>query len=125
DQRVTFLIEPGNYEELLTIDVPNVSLVNASATPSIELANSGVDIADNAVRITGYYGHGYSYYSMTDNQKWDAEVLRVNKENGYLSYANKGAGTTNGSYWNATVVISANGFEAHNIIIENSFNQYI
>lgn len=125
DQRVIILIEPGNYEELLTIDVPNVSLVNASSTPSIELANSGVNIADNAVRITGYYGHGYNYYSMTDNQKWDAEVLRVNKENGYLSYANKGAGTTNGSYWNATVVVSASGFEAHNIIIENSFNQYI
>jgi pectin methylesterase-like acyl-CoA thioesterase len=125
EERVSIVIDPGNYEEMLHIDVPNVSLVNASNVPSIELANSGVDIAENAVRITGYYGHGYSYFSMTDNQKWDADVLRVNKENGYLSYANKGAGTTNGSYWNATVVVAASGFEAQNLIFENSFNQYI
>jgi hypothetical protein len=59
------------------------------------------------------------------NQKWDADVLRVNKENGYLTYENKGAGTTNGSYWNATVVISADVFIAEDIIFENSFNQYI
>lgn len=125
DERVILIIDPGNYEEMLTIDVPNVSFVNASVTPSIALANRGVDIDADAVRITGYYGHGYSYYSMTGNQKWDADVLRVNKENGYLSYVNKGAGTTNDSYWNATVIVAANGFEAHNIIIENSFNQYI
>jgi exo-poly-alpha-galacturonosidase len=62
---------------------------------------------------------------MKNNQKWDADVLRVNKENGYTEYANTGSGTTNGSYWNATVVVSAPGFYAENIIFENSFNQYI
>lgn len=123
-ERVEIRIEPGNYEEMLVVDVPNVSLINASLTPSIALKNKGVDIDDNAVRITAYYGHGYNYYSM-NNQKWDEETLRVNKENGYLSYVNKGSGTTNGSYWNATVVVSANGFEAENIIFENSYNQYI
>ena len=124
DERVTILIDPGNYEEMLVINLPNVSIKNASLTPSIALQNKGVDIDANAVRITSYYGHGYNYYSM-NNQKWDADVLRVNKENGYLSYENKGAGTTNGSYWNATVVVSANGFIAEDIIFENSFNQYI
>lgn len=124
-ERVEIMIEPGNYEEMLVIDQPNVSLVNAAAAPGIGLLNNGVDIEANAVRITSYYGHGYHYYSMHNNQKWNADVLRVNKENGYLSYENTGSGSTNGSYWNATVVIAADGFIAESIIFENSFNQYI
>ena len=124
-ERVTVMIDPGNYEEMLVIDQENVSFVNAAATPNINIINKGVDIADGAVRITSYYGHGYNYCSMGDNQKWNAELLRVNKENGYPSADNAGAGTTNGSYWNATVVVSAKGFEADHIIFENSFNQYI
>lgn len=122
---VKIMIDPGNYEEMLVIDIPNVTLVNASTTPSIALLNKGVDIDANAVRITSYYGHGYNYFSMGTNQKWNADVLRVNKENGYTTYSNTGSGTTNGSYWNATVVVSASGFRADNIIFENSFNQYI
>ena len=125
DERVTIMIDPGNYEEMLVINSANVTLKNASPSPSIALMNKGVDIASGAVRITSYYGHGYNYYSMGNDQKWNADVLRINKENGYLSYVNKGSGTTNGSYWNATVVVSATGFEADNIIFENSFNQYI
>ncbi|HPR31772.1 MAG TPA: pectinesterase family protein [Prolixibacteraceae bacterium] len=125
NERVSIVIDPGNYEEMLVITLPNITLKNAAAHPSIALLNKGVDIAEGAVRITSYYGHGYSYFSMGNDQKWNADVLRVNKENGYLSYVNKGSGTTNGSYWNATVVVSANGFEAENIIFENSFNQYI
>ena len=125
NERVTVMIDPGNYEEMLVIDIPNVSFRNAAVSPDIALKNQGVDISANAVRITSYYGHGYNYYSMNDDQKWNAEILRVNKENGYLSYENKGSGTTNDSYWNATVVISAVGFEAEHIIFENSFNQYI
>lgn len=125
NERVVIAIDAGNYEEMLVIDAPNVTLRNAATTPSINLANSGVDIEEGAVRITSYYGHGYNYYSMDNNQKWNADVLRVNKENGYTTYANKGAGTTNNSYWNATVVVFADGFEAENIIFENSFNQYI
>ncbi len=124
-ERVTVVIDPGNYEEMLVITVPDVTLKNGAALPSIGLINKGVDIAPGAVRITSYYGHGYSYYSMGADQKWNGELLQVNRENGYLSYENKGSGTTNGSYWNATVVISANGFVAENIIFENSFNQYV
>ncbi|MCU4177273.1 pectinesterase family protein [Carboxylicivirga sp. N1Y90] len=125
EQRVTIEIDPGNYEEMLVVDVDNVSLTNAAVSPSIALKDAGVNIDDNAVRITSYYGHGYSYFSMSNDQKWHANVLAVNIENGYLSYENKGAGTSNGSYWNATVVVLANGFEANNIIFENSFNQYV
>ncbi len=124
-ERVTIAIQPGNYEEMLVIDVPNVTLKNASSAPSLELTNEGVDIAANAVRITSYYGHGYDYYSMGADCKWDAEILAVNKENGYASNTNPGSGTTRGSYWNATVVILASGVEAEGIIFENSFNQYV
>ncbi|MEO8236906.1 MAG: hypothetical protein ABI576_02275 [Flavobacterium sp.] len=123
-QRVTVMIDPGNYEEMIDITQPNVTLKNAAATPNINLLNKGIDIAAGAVRITSYYGIGYDYYSMKSNQKWDADVLRVNKENGSQPYTNV-SGTTNNSYWNATLLISANGFTAENIIIENSYNQYI
>lgn len=124
-QRVRIMVDPGNYEEMLVIDMDSVSLVNASAAPSIALSDNGVHIDANAVRVTSYYGHGYNYYSMGSNVKWSAEALAVNKENGYIGTVNPGSGTTNGSYWNATVVVSGAGFNASNIIFENSYNQYI
>lgn len=125
EQRVTIEIDPGNYEEMLVIDQDNITLKNASAAPSIELTNKGVDIDDNAVRITSYYGHGYTYYSMNENCKYDEDVLAMNKANGSASKVNPGSGTTDGSYWNATVCIDADGFQAEGIIFENSFNQYV
>jgi len=124
-QRVKIVVDPGNYEEMLVVDIDSISIVNASATPSIALANKGVDIDASAVRITSYYGHGYNYFSMGTDQKWSADALRVNKDNGYTTYTNTGSGTTNGSYWNTTVFISGAGFQAENIIFENSYNQYI
>jgi len=124
-ERIKIMIDPGNYEEMLMLDIANISLINAAVAPGIALLNKGVDIAEGAVRITSYYGHGYNYYSMSPDQKWNSESLRVNKENGYTNYSNTGSGTTNGSYWNATVVVTAPGFEAKNIIFENSYNQYI
>ncbi|UII33895.1 pectinesterase family protein [Fulvivirga ulvae] len=121
DERVTVMIDPGNYEEMLVIKENNITLKNAAETPSIALKNQGVDIEAGAVRITGYYGLGYNYYSMGPDRKWHADILEVNKQNGYLSHSNEGSG----SYWNATVVVTADGFEASHIIFENSFNQYI
>ena len=123
EERVTILIQPGNYEEMLVVDVPNVTLKNASENPSIALKDQGVGIDANAVRITWYYGHGYNYYSMGSDYKFDADILAVNKENGYISTVNPGSGTA--TYWNASVVIAADGFRAEGIIFENSFNQYI
>ncbi|KDN55836.1 pectate lyase family protein [Flavobacterium seoulense] len=124
DQRVTVVIDPGNYEEMIVVNSANVTFKNAAAKPSIALKNKGVDIDGNAVRITSYYGYGYSYYSQGNDNKWNADVLAVNKANDSYKYENV-SGTTNGSYWNATAVIAANGFEANDIIFENSFNQYI
>lgn len=125
NERVTIEIDPGNYEEMLVITQPNITLKNSSSSPNTNVLNKGVNIDPNAVRITSYYGHGYNYYSMANNQKWNQNTLNVNLQNGNYSYSNIGAGTTNGSYWNATVVVNANGFQAENIIFENSFNQYI
>lgn len=125
NERVTVLIDPGNYEEMLVINSPNVTLKNVAASPSIALSNAGVDIDGNAVRITSYYGQKYNFFSQGTDNKWNANVLAVNKENGYTNYVNQ-EGTGNGtSYWNATVVVVASGFTAEDLILENSFNQYI
>ncbi len=126
NERVEIVIDPGNYEEMLVINAPNVTLKNAAGkNSSLSITNKGVDIGKNVVRITSYYGHGYNYYSMNAGCKWDAEVLAANKENGSISKANPGSGKTDGSYWNSTVVVFADGFEADGIVFENSFNQYI
>lgn len=119
NERVIVEIQPGNYEEMLVIGLPNITLKNASDTPSIQTINKGVDIDKNAVRITSYYGHGYNYYSMDEDGRWSERVLAVSTENGSATYKN-----TN-QMWNATVVINADGFHAEGIIFENSFNQYI
>lgn len=100
----TILIEPGTYEEELTIDVPNLTLKNASPAPSIRMRNGGVDIDDNAVRITWYYGHGYQYASMGDKFNYGGSRARR---------------------WNASVLVCAPGFTAEDIIFENSFNMYV
>lgn len=126
NERVEIVIDPGNYEEMLVVNTPNVTLKNAAGKDSsLSIINKGVDIGKNVVRITSYYGHGYDYYSMGSDSKWNADVLAANKENGYFSTKNPGSGTNNGSYWNSTVVVYADGFEADGIVFENSFNQYI
>ena len=123
DQNVTVLIEPGNYEEMLRIRLDNITFKNASETPSIALKDGGINIDENAVRITSYYGHGYNYYSMNSDYLWDARTLAVNKENGYPSTENKGGSSD--THWNSTVVVYGKNFSAEGIIFENSYNQYV
>lgn len=124
-QAVIIEIDPGNYEEMLTIRGDSITLRNVAAEQSIELENAGVDIAENVVRITSYYGHGCRYFSQGADGKYDAEVLRVNKENGWISKEISGDVSKVNTYWNATVVIYGKDFCAEGIIFENSFNQYI
>lgn len=100
----TIRIEPGTYQEELTIDVPGLRLVNASKCPSIQLKNHGVDADKEAVRITWYYGHGYQYRSMGDKPNYGGKRTRL---------------------WNASVLVTAPDFYAENIIFENSFNLYV
>ena len=103
-ERTTILIEPGTYREEITIDVPGLTIKNASRKPSIGLLNGGVDCDPNAVRLTWYYGHGYQYRSMGN---------RVNY------------GGSRERRWNASVLVTAPDFTAENIIFENSFNLYV
>ena len=125
DERVTVMIDPGNYEEMLVISSPNVTLKNAGSVPSIGLLNKGVDIEAEAVRITSYYGQKYNFFSQGVDNKWHADVLAVNKANGYTTYVNKEGTGSGSSYWNATVVVESTGLVIEDIILENSFNQYI
>ena len=103
-ERTTILIEPGTYREEITIDVPGLTMKNASRKPSIGLKNGGVDCDKNAVRITWYYGHGYQYRSMGDKINYGGSRMRL---------------------WNASVLVTAPDFTAENIIFENSFNLYV
>ena len=98
-ERTTIVIEPGTYQEELTIDIPGLTLKNASRKPSIALKNGGVDCDKNAVRITWYYGHGYQYRSMGN---------RINY------------GGSRERRWNASVLVTAPDFTAENIIFEKS-----
>ena len=68
-ERTTVVLEPGTYQEQLTIDVPGLRLISASRhTPA---------------RVTWYYGHGYQYRSMggtvnyggSRTRRWNASVL--------------------------------------------------
>ena len=103
-ERTTIVIEPGTYQEELTIDVPGLTLKNASKKPSIGLRNKGVDCDPEAVRITWYYGHGYQYASMGETVNYGGSRTRK---------------------WNASVLVTAPDFKAENIIFENSFNLYV
>ena len=103
-ERTTIYLAPGNYYEELTIDVPGLRLINASRRPSIALRNQGVDIDDQAVRISWYCGHGYQYASMGKTFNYGGKRTRR---------------------WNASVLVTAPDFYAEGIIFENSFNQYI
>ena len=103
-EETTILIEPGNYEEELSIDVPGLRLINAAKSPGIGVRNGGVDIEQNAVRISWYYGHGYQYASMGDTFNFGGKRARR---------------------WNASVLVTAPRFYAENIIFQNSFNLYV
>lgn len=103
-ERTTVLIEPGTYQEELTIDIPGLTLKNAGRKPSIGLKNGGVDCDEQAVRITWYYGHGYQYKSMGETVNYGGRRTRR---------------------WNASVLVTAPDFRAENIIFENSFNLYV
>ena len=104
NERTTIIIDPGTYQEELTIDVPGVRLLNASKKPSIALRNKGVECDAEAVRITWYYGHGYQYRSMGNRINYGGKRERR---------------------WNASVLVTSPDFYAENIIFENSYNLYV
>ena len=112
DQHVTIAIDPGQYDEMLRITESNISLVNSAPIPSVSISNGGLDIHNHAVRITGYYGGEYSYYSMTEQYTHSARALRVNMENKSLAVLNTGGREF---YYNATVVVAAEDVTLKNL----------
>ena len=67
-ERTTILLEPGTYQEELTIDIPGLTIKSASKK--------------EPAKITWYYGHGYQYKSMgtinyggSRSRLWNASVL--------------------------------------------------
>ena len=67
-ETTTIYIEPGVYQEELTIDVPGLRLI-------------GTD-PEQPAKLTWYYGHGYQYRSMdtinyggSRSRRWNASVL--------------------------------------------------
>ncbi|MGN0512868.1 MAG: pectinesterase family protein [Lachnospiraceae bacterium] len=110
-ERVTLLLTDEVYREQLVINTPNITIKSANA--------SGVSA------ITWYYGVGYSYYSAklsADGKSiYYDEALAIDKYQVSIPV------TQNPGHWGATVnlLAGAEGFQAENIIFENSFNRYM
>lgn len=104
----TIVISPGDYEEELTVDVPDLRMINARSLDNganlTEVRNGGTKIGPSTVRISWYYGHGYQYASMGDRFNWGGKRERL---------------------WNAAVLVDAPNFYAEGIIFQNSFNIYV
>ncbi|WP_022757939.1 pectinesterase family protein [Butyrivibrio fibrisolvens] len=97
DHRVVVQINAGTYREQVVINTPNVTL-----------------LADGDVKLTWYYGIGYTYYS-AKNGYYDEEA----------AYNQTSKGTV--TKWGASTYIKKNatGFKASGITFENSFNLYM
>lgn len=95
-------INAGTYNEQVYVDLPNVHLHSYTGNKD--------------VKITWYYGIGYTYYSA------DAVTGRYNK-----TAASSKTELSPVSNWGGTVIVtgSADNFTAENIIFENSFNKRV
>ena len=110
-----FSMPQGGLEALNTKDPLDILAYQYDIVCNgVELSSGAVRNHDMQIMVKAFEIAGY-----------DEEVLKTNKENGYLSFENPGSGTTKNSYWNATVTVRGTGFEADGIIFENSANQYI
>lgn len=99
--RITIHIAPGVYREQVFINVPYITLKND--TPAQE------------VKLTWYYGIGYTYYS-ADEKGWYDEDLAYDKFEKH-PVAKWGGATYIQPY--------AKAFRAEGITFETSFNKYI
>lgn len=99
--RITIHIAPGTYREQVIVNVPYVTLKND--TPSKE------------VKLTWYYGIGYTYYS-ADEKGWYDEDLAYDK------FAKHPVAKWGGATY---VQPYATAFRAEGITFETSFNKYI
>ncbi|MBQ9898433.1 MAG: pectate lyase, partial [Ruminococcus sp.] len=101
DSRVNIHIAPGVYREQVYVNTPYISFINDDPTKE--------------VKITWYYGIGYTYYSLGTNGYYDAASAQ--------SKSAKGEATR----WGSAVALKsgADYFRAEYITFENSFNRYV
>lgn len=99
--RITINIAPGVYRDQLIIDTPYITLKNAN--PSQE------------VKLTWYYGIGYSYYSADLSGYYD-------EERAYDKFDKKTV-----ARWGVATYIKKDAlyFRAEGITFETSFNKYV
>ncbi len=103
--RVTIDLTDELYREQLVINTPNVTIKGNGAT------------------ITWYYGVGFSYYSA---KPIDARTIYYDEAYAVDKYG-KETIAQNPGHWGATVnlLAGAKGFQAENLIFENSLNRYL
>lgn len=111
NQRVTLNLTDDIYREQVIINTPNITIMGGGSGGSST--------------ITWYYGVGCSYYSAKEstdgkNGSYYDEACAVDK---YY----KATVSQNPGHWGATVnlLAGATGFQAMNVIFENSFNRYL
>ncbi|MGI5071017.1 hypothetical protein HRO26_07720 [Treponema pectinovorum] len=99
--RITIIIAPGVYRAQLIIDTPYITLKNAN--PNKE------------VKLTWYYGIGYSYYSADLSGYYD-------EERAYDKFDKK-----NVARWGVATYVKKDAlyFRAEGITFETSFNKYV
>ena len=123
NQHVTIAIDPGQYNEMLHITQSNITLCNSAHAPATAIYDGGVHADTNAVRITGYYGEEYNYYSMSKSYKYSLLSLQINRDNKALGVLNKEGREP--SFYNATVIVTGTDVTMEDLIIENAFNRYV
>ena len=109
-ERVTLLLTDELYREQLVINTPNITIKSAN--------DSG------ASTITWYYGVGYTYYSAKLSA--DGKSLYYDEAYAVDKYELSQPISQGVGHWGATVnlLAGAEGFQAENIVFENSFNRY-
>ncbi len=99
--RITIHIAPGVYRAQLLIDTPYITLKN--------------DTPNQEVKLTWYYGIGYSYYSADLSGYYD-------EERAYDKFDKKSV-----ARWGVATYVKKNAhfFRAEGITFETSFNKYV
>lgn len=95
------VINTGTYREQVVVDVPNVTFLTYTNKKD--------------VKITWYYGVGYTYYSADSTGYYNAENATAKTAKNKVEN------------WGATLTLknTAENFRAKYITFENSFNRYI
>lgn len=108
-QRVTIVLTDALYREQVVVDTPDITFKSKGDSPAT---------------ITWYYGTNFSYYSADPSTDRTYGGL-YSEQYAVDQYTKTNVGMVPG-HWGSTVNImaAATGFQADNVIFENSFNRY-